>query len=49
MLLTFRDFELDTSLFTLRCGNQVDHVEPQVFNLMVYLAQHRGRIVSSQE
>ncbi|MES2047279.1 MAG: winged helix-turn-helix domain-containing protein [Pseudomonadota bacterium] len=49
MLLTFRDVEIDTSLFTLRVGKQVSHVEPQVFDLIVYLAQHRDRIVSQQE
>ncbi|MDO8178731.1 MAG: winged helix-turn-helix domain-containing protein [Undibacterium sp.] len=49
VLLTFRDVEIDTSLFTLRVGKQVSHVEPQVFDLIVYLAQHRDRIVSQQE
>lgn len=49
MLLTFRDCELDTRLFSLRCGGQARQVEPLVFNLMVYLVQHRDRIVSRQE
>lgn len=49
MLLTFRDYELDTSLFALRCGGQARQVEPLVFNLLVYLAQHRDRIVTRQE
>lgn len=49
MLLTFRDCELDTSLFALRCGGQARQVEPLVFNLLVYLAQHRDRIVTRQE
>lgn len=49
MLLTFRDYELDTALFTLRCGGQARQVEPLVFNLLVYLAQHRERIVTRQE
>lgn len=49
MLLTFRDYELDTRLFALRCGGQACQVEPQVFNLLVYLAQHRDRIVTRQE
>lgn len=49
MLLTFRDFEIDTALFTLRCGDQARQVEPLVFNLLVYLARHRSRIVSRQE
>ena len=49
MLLTFRDYELDTRLFALRCGGQVCQVEPLVFNLLTYLAQHRERIVTRQE
>lgn len=49
MLLTFKDVEIDTSLFALRIGGLVSHVEPQVFNLIVYLAQHRDRIVSQDE
>ncbi len=49
MLLTFRDYELDTELFALRCDGQSRQVEPQVFNLLVYLAQHRDRIVTHQE
>ena len=49
MLLTFRNVEIDTGLFTLRVGKQLSHVEPQVFDLIVYLAQQRERIVSQQE
>ena len=49
MLLTFGDFELDTTLFTLRCGGQARQVEPLVFNLLTYLAQHRDRVVPRVE
>lgn len=49
MLLTFRDCELDTRLFTLRCQGQTRQVEPQVFDLLAYLLQHRHRIVPRQE
>lgn len=49
MLLTFRDCELDTRLFALRCGGQARQIEPLVFNLLVYLAQHRDCIVTRQE
>lgn len=49
MLLTFRDYELDTRLFALRCGGQPRPVEPLVFNLLLHLAQHRDRIVTRQE
>lgn len=49
VLLTFRDCELDTRLYALRCGGQARQVEPQVFNLLAYLVQHRDRIVSRRE
>lgn len=49
MLLTFRDCELDTHLFTLRYQELPRQVEPQVFNLLVYLVQQRQRIVTRQE
>jgi len=49
VLLTFRNHELDTRLFALRRDGQARQVEPLVFNLLVYLAQHRDRIVTRQE
>lgn len=49
MLLTFGEYELDTDLFELRKDSQACPVEPQVFDLLVYLAQHRDRIISRQE
>jgi len=49
VLLTFRDCELDSHLFILRCGGVVRPIEPLVFNLLAYLAQHRDRIVTRQE
>jgi TolB-like protein len=49
MLLAFNDCELDTRLFLLRCGGQPRLIEPQVFNVLVYLAQNQERIVSRQE
>lgn len=49
MLLIFGDYALDTDLFELRRDGQVCPVEPQVFDLLVYLAQHRDRIISRQE
>lgn len=49
MVLIFRGCELDTKLFTLRRDGQPRPVEPQVFNLLVYLVQHRDRIVTRQE
>jgi len=49
MQLTFGDYELDTELFELRRNGEVCPLEPQVFNLLLYLAQNRDRIVSRQE
>lgn len=49
MLLIFGDFELDTELFELRCAGEPRPVEPQVFDLLLYLVRNRDRIVSRQE
>lgn len=49
MLLSFREYQLDTGLFELRCDGHSRPVEPQVFDLLLYLVQHRDRIVSRQE
>ncbi len=49
MLLIFNKYELDTELFELRCDGQSCPVEPQVFDLLVYLIKHRDRIISRQE
>jgi len=49
VLLAFRDCQLDTRKGELRRGGELIQVEPQVFNLLVYLAQHRDRIISRQE
>lgn len=49
MLLIFGEYVLDTDLFELRRDGQACPVEPQVFDVLVYLARHRDRIVSRQE
>jgi TolB-like protein/cytochrome c-type biogenesis protein CcmH/NrfG len=49
MLLTFGRYEIDTELFALRGDGQPRQVEPQVFNLLVYLARHRDRVVTREE
>lgn len=49
MLLTFGEYELDTQLFKLLHNGQPRKLEPQVFDLLLYLAQHRERIISRQE
>lgn len=49
MQLTFGEYQLDTDLFELRRDGKPCPLEPQVFNLLTYLAQHRDRVVSRQE
>lgn len=49
MRMAFGVYELDTALFELRRNGEPRPVEPQVFDLLVYLARHRDRIVSRRE
>jgi TolB-like protein/cytochrome c-type biogenesis protein CcmH/NrfG len=45
----FSGFELDPARQELRRAGDVIHVEPQVFDLLVLLIEHRDRIVSKDE
>jgi TolB-like protein/cytochrome c-type biogenesis protein CcmH/NrfG len=45
----FEDFALDTDRRELRRGTALVAVEPQVFDLLVHLVQHRDRVVSKDE
>jgi adenylate cyclase len=45
----FADHALDTETRELRRGAQPIAVEPQVFDLLVYLAQNRDRVVSKDD
>jgi TolB-like protein/tetratricopeptide (TPR) repeat protein len=49
LLLAFNNYQLDTELFVLRSKDKLLAVEPQVFDLLVYLIQNRERIISRQE
>ena len=49
MLLTFGEYELDRKLFRLFHNGQPCQLEPQVFDLLLYLIQHRDRVISRQE
>lgn len=49
VLLAFGDCELDTRLYVLRRNGQPCQIEPQVFNLLLYLAEHRDRVVRREE
>jgi DNA-binding winged helix-turn-helix (wHTH) protein/predicted ATPase/rhodanese-related sulfurtransferase len=49
MIYTFEAFELDTDLYELRREGATLPVEPQVFDVLVYLVQHRDKVVSKEE
>jgi len=49
MVLTFGDYELDSDCRELRQAGSPCPLEPQVFDLLVYLASHRDRVVTRQE
>src|SRR5437763_4138550 len=41
--------DLDTDLFELRRASVAVPIEPQVFNVLAYLIEHRDRVVSKNE
>ena len=49
MQFQFEDFVLDTDRRELRRGSEPIAVEPQVFDLLVYLVQNRDRVVSKDD
>jgi DNA-binding winged helix-turn-helix (wHTH) protein len=49
MLFAFAECELDLPRHELRRGGIIVHVEPQVFDLLVFLITNRERIVSKDE
>src|SRR6516165_11133210 len=49
MTLSFGEYEIDVERRELRCGRTPVHVEPQVFDLLVYLLQNRDRVVSKAD
>ena len=49
MVFVFDELRLDPGLFELtRCGERVS-LEPQAFDVLVYLVEHRERVVSKEE
>ena len=48
-LIRFDDFELDIALFELRKSGERVPVEPQVFDLLVFLARNHDRTVTREE
>src|SRR5258705_686197 len=49
MILSFDDCEIDLERRDFRPGGIAVHVEPQVFDLLAYLAQNGDRVVSKDE
>ena len=49
MEFVFGDHRLDVERRELRCGAESIGIEPQVFDLLVYLVQNRHRVVSKDD
>jgi TolB-like protein len=49
MVFRFGDHVLDTERRELRRGSELVRLEPQVFDLLVYLVRHRGRVVGKDD
>jgi DNA-binding response OmpR family regulator len=49
MLYRFADYELDTQRRELRRAGQPVAIEPKVFEVLLYLLQHRERVVTKDE
>src|ERR671929_204777 len=48
-MVAFEDLELDLAQIELRRGGARVPVEPQVFEVLAYLVQHRDRVVPKEE
>jgi len=49
MIYSFDDYELKLQRYELRSSGRPVKLEPQVFNLLTYLIQHRDRLISKEE
>ncbi|MGA8958538.1 MAG: transcriptional regulator, partial [Pseudolabrys sp.] len=49
MLFSFEDFVVDRERGELRSGGTIIPIEPQVFDLLVYLIENRDRVVSKDD
>ena len=49
MAVRFGPFEVDADAYELRRDGETVHVEPQVFDVLRYLLEHRDRMVSKEE
>ena len=49
MIYAFDDCQFNTRLYTLQYGQQIVHLRPKVFEVLLYLVEHRKRVISKQE
>jgi DNA-binding response OmpR family regulator len=49
MIYRFGNYELDAQRCELRCAGQLVAIEPKVFEVLVYLLEHRDRVVTKEE
>ena len=49
MIYVFGDYTLDTERYELRHAGELCKLEPQVFNVLAYLLEHRTRVVTKEE
>ena len=49
MIFRFDDFELDSARFELRHGGTARHIEPLVFDLILFFARNPGRVIGRDE
>src|SRR5262245_26590749 len=49
VLYVFADCELDTQLYVVRRPGQTSLLRPKVFQVLLYLLEHRDRVVSKRE
>jgi DNA-binding winged helix-turn-helix (wHTH) protein len=49
VLFSFKDFALDAERRELRARGTIVPIEPQVFDLLIYLIQNRDRVVSKDD
>ena len=49
MIYRFNNYALNTQLYTLQRAGQSTRLRPKVFQVLLYLLEHRERVVSKQE
>ncbi len=48
-IYSFGEWQLDTRLYELRCAGKLLKLEPKAFDVLLYLIEHRDRVVSNEE